>query len=776
LTGDHETAMVGLMTSDTRIVGDYEILRPIGRGGMAVVYLARQLRLDRLVALKELAGFHVADPTLAQRFVREAKLAGGLSHPHVVTVFDYFEWDGTPYISMEYVERGSLRPYVGSLAVSQVGGVLVDVLAGLAHAHQQGVVHRDVKPENLMITPEGRVKVADFGIAKATDEMQTAGFVTATGMTVGTPAYMAPEQVMGEAVGPATDLYSIGCVAYELLLGRTPFAGSGTAMAVLHRHLNEIPVPPCQLDPSISPALSAWIERLLIKDPAERPGSAGEAVEALEDLLDADLGSRWRRGARLGPPPGTPVPGPWTPPPADAPPVVPGPWTPPPVATPSGEFVTYDPFADDAPSAREPQPEQLDTPPPLAPPAPEIDEAFTEPPAATTPPRRPLPAAVEPPVRRRRIAAATVGIALLAAVAVAAVLVSGSGDKPADRAAKSPAGAELAAGPFRVQSPSGWRELDESPRVTGLKLRKAASAAPGGRAADGTVTVGFAPPSAHNQALLPREFLAALGLREGVVPRHETTHVGKQDWAAYRYAGLDAPGSAGPVTAYVVPTTAGVVTLACRDPSSDVSIDAACRSVAGSLTAAPSVAPYPLGPSDAYAKQLNAAFSTLANARGKDHARMRKGPLARDQAPAAADLAATYRDTRAKLAALDLSPADELGQRRMTDSLRAASRAYRDLADAARRADESDYNAAARRVARTETAVRDRLRAIEAAGYAKLVTARLPSAPPPEMKPAQAAATPTPSPGPTPSPDPGPAPTAPPSPTATPEPLPEPIP
>src|SRR5919107_4686279 len=187
-----------------RTVGRYGILGELGRGGMAVVHLARQLDLDRLVALKELAAFHAADPDFARRFVRESRLAGSLVHANVVTVFDFFEHAGTPYIAMEYVERGSLRPYVGRMSRAQIGGVLEGLLAGLAAAEQHGIVHRDLKPENLMVTSDGRVKIADFGIAKATTRMQTGAFLTATGTTVGTPTYMAPEQAMAQEIGPRT--------------------------------------------------------------------------------------------------------------------------------------------------------------------------------------------------------------------------------------------------------------------------------------------------------------------------------------------------------------------------------------------------------------------------------------------------------------------------------------------------------------------------------------------------------------------------------------------
>ena len=149
-----------------RRVGQYEIVRRIGRGGMAVVYLARQQTLERDVALKELSAFHEGAPEIADRFLLESRLLGSLNHPNIVTVHEFFEHSAIPYIAMEYLPHGSLRPYVGKLSLAQFAGVMEGVLAGLAHAEQKGVVHRDIKPENLMITDDGRVKIGDFGIAR----------------------------------------------------------------------------------------------------------------------------------------------------------------------------------------------------------------------------------------------------------------------------------------------------------------------------------------------------------------------------------------------------------------------------------------------------------------------------------------------------------------------------------------------------------------------------------------------------------------------------------
>src|SRR4051794_31371132 len=348
-----------------RTVGRYGIVSELGRGGMGVVWLAWQGDLDRHVALKELSRFHASDPMFARRFMRESRFAGSLTHANVVTVFDYFEHDGTPYIAMEYVEGGSLRPYIGTLTLAQIGGVLDGLLAGLEAAAARGIVHRDLKPENVMVAADGGVKITDFGIAKATEESgaQTA-VLTQTGAAIGTPAYMSPEQATAGDVGPWTDLYAVGCIAYELFTGKPPFHDAKTPMAALVKHVSE-PLPPAAEVAGVDPEISAWIERLTAKAPEERWESATAPREALEDLLVAQVGPLWRRLARLPEEPAAPIPGPATPPPSGTPRPVEGidlegvgPDTPPPPA----------PVVAPAPPLTPPraEPGVLGAPPPLA--------------------------------------------------------------------------------------------------------------------------------------------------------------------------------------------------------------------------------------------------------------------------------------------------------------------------------------------------------------------------------------------------------------------------
>jgi len=281
-----------------RRVGRYELVRRLGRGRMATVYLVRQDTFDRDVALKELRGFNPNAPNMAIRFLREASAAGALNHPNIVTPYEHFEHRGLPYIATEYVARGSLRRYLGRLTLAQFAGVMEDVLAGLTHAEESGIVHRDLKPENVMVTGDGRVKIADFGLAKAIQAAGPGALLTATGMALGTPAYMAPEQAMGDELGTCTDLYSVGVMAWEHMVGRVPFPG-GTPTAVLLRQVNQQIPSAIELSPGADPDISAWIDRLLVKSPHRRSSDPSAVWDELEEIVVGRLGPLWRRDARL---------------------------------------------------------------------------------------------------------------------------------------------------------------------------------------------------------------------------------------------------------------------------------------------------------------------------------------------------------------------------------------------------------------------------------------------------------------------------------------------
>jgi len=280
-------------------VGRFDLLEVIGRGGAAVVYLALQRDLQRHVALKELAPYHLADSSFAERFVEESRLAGSMNHANIVTVHEFFEDGSVPYIAMEYLPHGSLRQYIGRLSMAQIAGVLEGVLAGLAHGEAHRIVHRDLKPENLLVAVDGRVKIADFGVARAYSKAATRAVVTVAGTTIGTPAYMSPEQALGTDLTPATDLYSLGVVAWELLTGQVPFDETDTPVAVLYRHVHE-PIPSVRsVAPDVDEGVAQWLDKMLAKRPEDRFQSADEAWVTLEDAVLDLLGPRWRREARL---------------------------------------------------------------------------------------------------------------------------------------------------------------------------------------------------------------------------------------------------------------------------------------------------------------------------------------------------------------------------------------------------------------------------------------------------------------------------------------------
>ncbi len=279
-----------------RVVGPYRIVRPLGSGAMAFVWVAEHRKLRRRIALKRL-NLRDSSPDASRRFERESRIAASLHHPRIVAVHDYLEHDGCPYIAMEFVAGGTLRPLIGSLTLEQVFGVLADVLEALAYTEERQVVHRDIKPDNVLVATDGRVKLADFGIAKLVADGPER--LTASGVAVGTPEYMAPEQATAEPVSAATDLYAVGMLAYHLLAGRTPFHGEASPASLMFRHVNEIAQRLDFVDPSVDAELADWVEWLLRKDPRERPQRAVEAWAELAPIAVRLRGEDWRAHAAL---------------------------------------------------------------------------------------------------------------------------------------------------------------------------------------------------------------------------------------------------------------------------------------------------------------------------------------------------------------------------------------------------------------------------------------------------------------------------------------------
>ena len=302
------------MTQPRLLGGRYELDGVVGRGGMAEVYRARDIRLDRIVAIKTLRADLARDQIFQARFRREAQSAASLNHPSIVAVYDTGEDMATgvpvPYIVMEFVDGRTVRDLLqdGHRLLPERSLEIIDgVLRALDYSHQAGIVHRDIKPGNVMLTRAGDVKVMDFGIARAVSDSQLT--MTQTAQVIGTAQYLSPEQARGERVDARSDLYSTGCLLYELLTGRPPFTGD-SPVAIAYQHVKEPPIPPSQVDPEVPPWADAIVLKAMEKDPADRYQSAGEMRNDIQRALSGApvaapmLGDAYAGTRRMG---GTPT-------------------------------------------------------------------------------------------------------------------------------------------------------------------------------------------------------------------------------------------------------------------------------------------------------------------------------------------------------------------------------------------------------------------------------------------------------------------------------------
>ncbi|MFE2348422.1 protein kinase [Kitasatospora cineracea] len=413
--------------------GRYVLQRMLGQGGMASVHLAHDTVLDRQVAVKTLHTELGRESSFKERFRREAQAVARLQHTNIVSVFDSGEDvapDGTttPYIVMEFVEGRSLKDVLdeqvttlGAMPNEQALKITAAVLAALEASHDQGLVHRDIKPANVMVSTKGVVKVMDFGIARALQSGVTS--MTQTGMVVGTPQYLSPEQALGKSVDARSDLYSVGCMLFELLSGQLPFDGD-SAFSIAYKHVQETPPAPSTLNRAVTPGIDALVERALRKDPAQRFPTAEAMREEVERVLAGGQGGgntplqastplvigEGPRSVHAAPSLTNfpPVPGPQAGPPSVQQPYqpMPGPQTPPPYATPQ-------PFPPAAPTPQ-PFPQLGQTPPPF-PQAPVFPQ--------TTPPPMAVPYPAPRANERNGCSTAAIVICVIAGVLMLAFVV-----------------------------------------------------------------------------------------------------------------------------------------------------------------------------------------------------------------------------------------------------------------------------------------------------------------------------------------------------------------
>lgn len=281
-----------------RQLGPYQLVAPLGKGGMGVVYKAYDTQLARYVAVKVLPPRYVMEPTFVGRFWQEAKAAANLEHPHILPVYAYGEHEGYHYIAMQLVREGSLAGLLQGrpLAPEQMREIITQVGGALDFAHSREVVHRDVKPDNILISRRSGCLLADFGIAKL---LESTAHLTQTGASVGTPTYMSPEQIQGEAdVDGRSDIYSLGVVLYQMATGRPPFQGN-SIQAIQMQHLYQPPPPPHDLNPDLSTAVLEVMLKALAKKPEERYSAASDMVVAMQAAIPRGRASQEGDGAAI---------------------------------------------------------------------------------------------------------------------------------------------------------------------------------------------------------------------------------------------------------------------------------------------------------------------------------------------------------------------------------------------------------------------------------------------------------------------------------------------
>jgi serine/threonine-protein kinase len=285
----------------------YEIGQELGRGGWGVVLAARHRQLERAVAIKQLPSVFSADENVRQRFLAEARVLASLTHPHIIPVYDYVEHKGVCLLVMEQLTGGTLwtRFTERGLTPESACAALLATCAGLHYAHQHDVLHRDVKPENLMFSADGVPKVTDFGIAKVLTGGET--MATRAGEVLGTPAYMAPEQSQGETIGAPADVYAAGIMLYELLSGRLPFSEEGGALSIVYRHVNEQPAPITEVAPQLPRALADVVMTAIARSIDDRYATAEDFAVALGEAATATWGPGWLDRAELSVVVGDPI-------------------------------------------------------------------------------------------------------------------------------------------------------------------------------------------------------------------------------------------------------------------------------------------------------------------------------------------------------------------------------------------------------------------------------------------------------------------------------------
>jgi serine/threonine protein kinase len=740
-----------MLEPGTQVAG-YRIEGVLGHGGMGIVYSARQIALERLVALKILAPQLSADESFRQRFRREGQIQAAIDHPHIIPVYEAGEIDGALFITMRLVRGPTLKDLIiaRQLEAARTLRLLKPIAQALDAAHEVDLIHRDIKPQNILVGLRDHPYLADFGLTKGTNEIG----LTRTGQFVGTTDYVAPEQIRGEAASPATDVYSLAGVLYECLTGVVPYAKPSDA-AVLFAHMTEAPPLVTDQRPDLPAALDEVVARGMAEDAAARQARASDLVDEAERAfgrriraaitppgpleVPEETGIRFPEDkiatheTRIRPVPEIPdeleTPAFAELPPSEDEPLVADASNV--VAFPAArETRPSPPAAPTAPAPAEPVPIELRRPAATkpAPPKP-APAARTQPAPAELPPlrarentpatarvHRPAPVPQTPPARgesrsQPRPALAVAGVVAVAVVAIAAGLLSGN-RKPASPAAAPAAPALVSSAGNDVLDlsfPDTWRRASHTPAIEGLDLARpvALSAGAGG----GGVVAGRS--AATGPTLLPAAFVKRLAGR----PAADRVRLGALQ--ALRYRGLR-PGGAGPaLTVFAVPTSRGVATVACLAPPASAAaavFQADCQRVAASLKLSGPRA-FGLGPQADYARGADRAITALAAARLRDRRALAGARTQGGQGRLAAALATAHDRALRALSGLAISPADAEAHASLVAAIRRARDGYARMSRAARHHDAKGFAAGERAVRGGDAGLRTALATLEDLGY-----------------------------------------------------------
>ncbi len=629
---------------------------------MGTVYRATQLSLNRVVALKLLAGELSDDPGFRARFQREGQLQAGLDHQHIVTVYEAGQSDHGLFLAMRLIAGPTLKDLIldGQLDSRRALRVLAQVAQALDSAHEAGLIHRDIKPQNILVDKGDHVFLADFGLIKAPDD---AASLTGTGQFIGTIDYVAPEQIQGEAATAASDCYALAGVLYECLTGEVPFPRNNEA-ATIHAHIVDPRPKVTDKRPDLPAAIDEVIASGMARDPAARPASATDLIRQATAALSTASAEALRPAApgagatRLADVQTTRVPS---------------------STTPGGAAATVPGAAAVTRQAAEPA---------LAP-------------AGAT-----APTAV-PSARPQRAATGLwVGAAVLAAAAIAGGYLVGHGSSSKATVAFTNS---ATVGHIQLGYPAKWQLGPTLPAVPGMTFTEPLKLGPTPAVAGlsaGEVADGSGP------TLLPSSFRSRL---DGGVPRGEPVQLGTT--AAYRYSGLHVRGLTGSLTVYAAPTTAGVATIACWNSGpSGQAADALCQQVAATLRLIGTSA-YALGPDPGYARSVSSAFGRLSTAAAGGLAALRTAGTPAAQAKASGRVAAAYSAAASELAKATVPPAERDAQAAILAALHGVADGYSHAAAAAAASNGGAYTRAGNQISTASAQLTKALRGLAALGY-----------------------------------------------------------